>query len=110
MNMTDVELYILKFNTAKQERLFKIRFIVQEKYPNANEWVYYGIPTVEENGKCILHYAAYKDHVSIIVGYALIDFLKDKYPEYRYTRASVIFPDKKPFPEDFIREICKMLG
>ena len=109
MNASDVELYILKFDDEKQGRLSKIRSIVHEKFPNATERIYYGIPTVEQNGKIILHYAAYKNHVSAIVGYDLGAFLQEKYPEYQYTRATVIFPDKEPFSEDFVKEVCDFL-
>ena len=108
-SMSDVELYIAQFNTAKQERLLKIRSAVREKFPNATERVYYGIPTVEENGKIVTHYAAYKNHVSLNVGCALAALLQETRPQYRYTQFTVVMPDSEPFPEDFVKEICGML-
>ena len=107
---SDVDSYIIKFDAEKQRRLMAIRSIVFEKYPNATERIYYGIPTVEVDGKIILHYAAYKNHISLITGYDLTDFLKSKYPQYRYTRATLIMPDDQPFPEAFVNEVCGMLG
>jgi len=109
LGINDVEFYILKYNAEKQDRLFKIRSAVFEKFPNASERIYYGIPTVELDGKIILHYAAYKNHISIIVCYELAALLQEKYPQYQYTRATVIFTDNKPFPYEFIKEICTML-
>ena len=108
--MSDIDAYIIKFDAEKQRRLIAIRSIVFEKYPSSTERIYYGIPTVELDGKIILHYAAYKNHVSLITGYDLTDFLKEKYPQYRYTRATVIMPDSQLFPEDFVKEVCGMLG
>lgn len=107
--MTDVEIYIIKFNTDKQDRLMKIRSIIFEKFPNATERIYYGIPTMEVDGKIKLQYAAYKNHISLLVGNILPRVLKEKYPEYCYTDYTVVFPDKEPFPESFVKEICGML-
>lgn len=105
-----VEFYIMKSGTEKQERLIKIRSAIIERLPNATERIYYGIPTVEQNGKIILQYAAYKNHISLLVGNILPAILKEKYPQKSFTDYTVIFPDKEPFPEDFFQEICGMLG
>ena len=107
--MTDIEKYILKFNQDKQERLVKIRSIVAERYPTMSERIYYGVPTVKDGERYILCYAGYKDHVSIITEYAHIAFLQEKYPQYKYTRATIVFPDKEPLPEEFIKEVVGML-
>ena len=108
--MSDIEFYIMQFKTEKQIRLMKIRSIVFERFPDATERIYYGIPTIESDGKIVLHYAAYKNHVSLIIGVPLTEFLKEKYPQYRYTEYTVIFPDKEPFPEEFVKEIIGMLS
>lgn len=104
--ISGVDLYIMKFNDGKQEKLQIVRSAIKEKHPGASERIYYGIPTVEEEGKIILQYAAYKKHISLIVGNILPAILKEKYPQYDYTEYTVVFPDNKPFPEDFIKEIC----
>lgn len=108
-DIPEVDFYIMRFNLEKQGRLLKIRSAVKEKHPDAGERIYYGIPTVELNGKIILQYAAYKNHVSLIVGNVLPAILKEKYPQYDYTEYTVIFPDNKPFPDGFVKEICNAL-
>lgn len=110
MDEKSVDFYIMKFGTAKQERLIKIRYAMFERFPKATERIYYGIPTVEADGKIILQYAAYKSHISLLVGNILPAILKEKYPKYSYTEYTVVFPDKEPFPDDFVKEICGMLG
>lgn len=109
-DITDVDFYIMKYNTDKQERLQKIRSAVKKNHPGAGERIYYGIPTVEVSGKIILQYAAYKDHISILVGNVLPAILKEKHPQYDYTDYTVVFPDSKPFPDDFVKEICETAG
>ena len=75
--LSDIEFYIIKFDKEKQERLQKIRSIVEERLPTASERIYYGIPTVERDGRIVMHYAAYKNHISIIVCYELVAFLQE---------------------------------
>lgn len=106
----DVDYYIMKYDGAKQERLQKIRAAVKLKNSDATERIYYGIPTVELDGKIIMQYAAYKKHISLLVGNALPIILKEKYPQYSYTDYTVIFLDNEPFPESFLMEICGMLA
>lgn len=106
--MTDVESYIFKFDENKRARLLTVRAAVKKCHPDCTERIYFGMPTVEKAGKIILHYAAYKKHISLIVGYELAAYLAATYPQYRYTRATVIFPDDAPLPEAFIDEVCAM--
>ena len=80
-----------------------------EIFPNAAERIYFGIPTVDMGGKIILQYAAYKKHISLIIGSDFSALLQEKYPQYHYTDYTVFFPDQEIFPEDFIQEICGML-
>ena len=108
--MNDVEFYIIKFGGEKAERLFKIRAAGFSRFPTATERIYYGIPTMEVGGKIVLQYAGYKNHVSILLGNILPAILKEKYPQYDYTEYTVVFTDKKPFPDDFVKEVCGMVG
>lgn len=108
-DIPDVVFYIMKCNSEKQERLFKIRSFMSESFPGATERIYFGIPTVDLDGKIILQYAAYKKHISLIIGSDFSALLKERYPQYSYTDYTVLFPDKEPFPEDFIKEIFGML-
>ena len=109
--MSDVELYIARFSPEIQRRLNEIRGIGFEVFTGVEEKVYYGLPTFMIIGskECKLHYGAYKDHISLIVGYAMKDFLVTVYPQYNYTRATITFPHKDDFPADIVREICVLL-
>ena len=106
----DVDFYILKFGAEKQERLQKIRKIAHEEIFNVTERIYYGIPTIEIDVNIVMQYAAYKKHVSILCGKILPAIFKEKYPHFHFTEYSIVFPDSEPFPEDFVREICKAGG
>ena len=107
--MNNVDNYILRQDFEAQHRLMLIRSIIQDLIPGAHERLYYAIPTISINGKDALHYAAYKKHISLIVGYDFVEYLMKHFPQYQYTRATVKFPHKDDFPIDFIEEVCKMI-
>ena len=108
--MSDFDLYIMKFNSEIQERLMKIRHTALDVFARIDERIYFGIPTLSIDGKDIMHYAAYKGHISMIVGYDWADFLKIQYPQFSYTRATIQFQHKEPFPDDVVQVICELLN
>lgn len=107
--MSDVDLYILKFSPEIQQRLTIIRRTALDVFGSINERIYFGMPTVTVNGKEMMAYAAYKGHISIIVGYDWVDFLKIQFPQFHYTRSTITFQHKDPFPDDVIQVICELL-
>ena len=107
--MSEVELYIMRFSPEIQHRLLDIRSIGLDVFSNAEEKIYHRVPTFIMNGKDILNYGAYEDHITIYLGYAMIDFLKSIYPQYQYTKSAIQIPHKDIFPNELIRKICELV-
>ena len=107
--MGDINSYIIQFDTEIQRRLMTIRSITLDVFQAAEEKLYHGIPTLFRERKDILNYGAYKDHITIYVGYELADLLKKRYPQYEYTKAAIKFPHCDPFPEELVVEICELV-
>ena len=107
--MSEVELYIARFSPEVQRRLVEMRNIGFDVFPNVRERIYYGNPTFTIDGKDILWYAAYKNHISLVIGPAMSDFLRGIYPQYSYTEHTIRFPHEENFPGELIREICELL-
>ena len=107
--MNDVDIYISRFDLEVQHRLMIIRTITKELVPDADERVYFGVPTIKVNGLDVLHYAAYKNHISLIVGYDLAEYLMKHFPQYLYTKATVKFPHKNDLPIEFIKNVYEMI-
>jgi len=116
----DVIHYIMKFEEEIQKRLMEIRFTALDIFQGVEEKLYYGAPSFVLEGKDIMNYVAYKNHISIILAYSwkadwetrmreLMDFLKRDYPQYGYTKCTIQFPHKEPFPYKLIETICKLL-
>ncbi len=107
--MSAVDAYIARFNPEVQQRLRCIRQTARDVFGDVEEKIYYGYPTICVNGHEVMFYGAYKDHVSICVGYDWIDFLKVQFPQLDYTRATIKFPHSEPLPEDVVRVVCELL-
>ncbi len=108
--MSDIDAYIARFSPKVQQRLLYIRQTALSVFGGADEKMYYGYPTICVQGKEIMFYGAYKDHVSICVGDDWIDFLKGQFPQFGYTKATIKFQHSEPFPEDVIQVLCELLG
>jgi len=99
----------MQFPDEIQTRLFAIRSIGFNVFPNANERIYHRVPTFATGGRDVINYAAYEDHITLWVGYEMVDFLKNAYPECKYTKVTIQFPHDEDFPVELVREICEMV-
>ena len=107
--MHAVDAYFTRFFPPMQERLSIIRQTALKAFPGAEERLCHSLPAFAQNGQVFMFYGAYKHHISICVGYDWIDFLKEQYPMYGYTKATILFPHDNPFPNDMVQVICDLL-
>jgi len=107
--MSEIEFYIMQFSPDIQRRLLDIRSIAVEAFCNAEEKIYHNVPTFMINGKDIMCYGAYKDHITLYLGYDVTDFLKSIYPQYHYTKAAMHIYHKDSFPYELVKDICGLL-
>ena len=107
--MNDIDVYIARFRPDIQARLLFIRQTALRILGAVDERLCHSLPAFARNGHVFMFYGAYKAHVSICVGYDWVDFLKVQYPQYTYTKATIIFSNDDPFPEDMVQVICALL-
>jgi len=108
--MSDTDFYISRFGPEIQKRLLSIRQTAHNVFHDAEEKTCHSLPAFFANGRGIFFYGAYKNHISICVGYDWVDFLKCQYPQFQYTKATILFPHADPFPEDVVQVICELLN
>lgn len=101
-----VEEYIQEFPKEVQEIMQKIRSIVKEEAPEAQEKISYGMPTFSYKG-ILVHFAAYKNHIGFYPTPSGISKFEEELKSYKYAKGSVQFPISKPIPYDLIRQIVK---
>ncbi|MCG9873196.1 MAG: DUF1801 domain-containing protein [Leptospiraceae bacterium] len=104
---TNVDEYIASFPIEKQEILEKIRAIIKKIIPNAEETISYAIPTFKLNGKNLVHFAAYKNHIGFYATPSGQSEFKEELSKYKQGKGSVQFTFDKAIPYDLIKKIVK---
>ena len=61
--MDEIEKYIRSFPEDVQIIMHKIRAIVKEKAPDAQETISYGMPAYKTHGKPLVYFAGFKNHI-----------------------------------------------
>lgn len=103
--MATVEKYLDEITPNQREHFERIRKIVREVAPQAEESISYGVPTFKVNGRPLLYFGAFKDHMSIFPG-APVE-LKEKLKDYKLGKGTIQFTEAKPLPEPIIKEILQ---
>ncbi len=87
--------------------LEKIRTTIQQEAPDAIETINYQMPTFKLNGKNLVHFAAWKNHIGFYPTPSGLDAFKEELSKYKGAKGSVQFPLNQPMPYDLIRKIVK---
>jgi uncharacterized protein YdhG (YjbR/CyaY superfamily) len=103
--MSVIDEYFKKFNPAQQAELKRIRQIVRETVPEAEEAVSYGVPAFKYKEKYLIGYCAYKDHLSLFPGSEPIEAVKDKLKDFTLSKGTIQFTLEHSIPESVIKEM-----
>ncbi|MGA2900913.1 MAG: DUF1801 domain-containing protein [Candidatus Acidiferrales bacterium] len=98
-----IDEYISASPKDVQSILEKIRRTIRKAAPEAAEAISYQIPTFELNGKSLIHFAAFKNHIALFPP-APAAFKKEVSP-YAGPKGNLKFPLDKPFPLDLVKRI-----
>ncbi len=101
-----IDEYILQFPIEVQEILKKLRKVIKESAPNAEEKISWQMPTFFLHGN-LVHFAAYKNHIGFYPSPSGIDTFKNELSDYKGAKGSVQFPISKPIPYELISKIVK---
>lgn len=96
--------YINKQELTQKEVLIKVRKLIQELLPKAEEKMSYGVPAFKLNGKQIL-YAAFKEHLGLYPEPEIIEKFKDELKDYETSKGTIKFSLKNSIPYDLIKKI-----
>jgi len=101
-----IDEYIAKFPLEVQEILNKVRKVIKESAPDAEEKISWQMPTFVLHGN-LVHFAAYKKHIGLYPAPSGINAFNDQLSVYKGAKGSVQFPFNKPIPYELISEIVK---
>lgn len=106
MKAESIDAYIGDFPKNVQQILKQMRTLIRKAAPAADEKISYGIPCFTLNGKNMVFFAGYKNHVSIypaprgVESFEMLD-------NYEGGKGTVQFPLDKPLPVSLINKIVK---
>jgi uncharacterized protein YdhG (YjbR/CyaY superfamily) len=103
--MNPIDTYIQTFPPDVQERLNKMRSIILKEAPEAVESISYGIPAYKTNGKPLVYFAAFKNHIGFYATPTGHSAFVDELIKYKQGKGSVQFPFSEPLPIDLIKRI-----
>ena len=102
----NIDEYIAGFPRDVQDTLQRIRAIIRDAAPDAEEAIKYQIPTFVLHGN-LVHFAAFQKHIGFYPTPSAIAAFSGELRGYETARGSVQFPLDKPIPYDLISQITK---
>lgn len=103
----NIDEYIAAFPDDIQAMLEQIRATIAKTVPGAEEAIKYAIPTFILNGRNLVHFAAFKNHIGFYPTPTGIESFQKELSKYKQGKGSVQFPLDEPMPLALIIKIVK---
>ncbi len=100
-----IDEYIAGYPPDVQAILRQIRATIKEVAPDAGEKIGYGLPTFTLNGRNLVHFGAFKQHIGFYPAPSGLDQFQDELAAYAGSKGAVRFPLDQPIPYDLVRKI-----
>ena len=101
-----IDEYIYQFPADVQAILNKIRTVIKETAPQAQERISYQMPGFYLNGM-LVWFGGHKDFIGFYPTGEGIEAFKDQLAGYKTSKGAVQFPLDKPIPYDLIQKMVK---
>ncbi|MGH2565361.1 MAG: DUF1801 domain-containing protein, partial [Ginsengibacter sp.] len=101
----NIDTYIARFPEVVQKTLEQVRLTVRKAASNAEETISYGMPAFRYNGRVIIYFAGYKNHIGLYATPSGHAAFEKELSAYKQGRGSVQFPLDKPMPLSLISRI-----
>ncbi|MEW5719131.1 MAG: DUF1801 domain-containing protein [Chloroflexota bacterium] len=101
-----IDEYIAECPEDVRPLLEKLRRVIRDAAPQAEEAISYAIPTFKLNGN-LVHFAAFKNHIGFYPTPPAIVAFKKELASYKQAKGSVQFPLAQPIPFGLVKKIVK---
>ena len=105
--MNEIDQYISQFPEQVQEILLRIRKIIKQHAPEAEEFISYGMPAYKTNKKPLVYFAAYKSHIGFYATPTGHSAFQQELSLYKQGKGSVQFPLNQTMPYVLIEKIVQ---
>ena len=104
--ISTIDEYIAQFPAQRQELMQKIRQVIRESAPGAQERIRWAMPTYWQDEN-LVHFANGKLHIGLYPGAdAMVEFA-EALQGYKCGKGSIQFPVKDPIPYALIEQITR---
>ena len=109
MAFETVDEYIASCPEDVRTILERVRRTIREVVPDGEESISYQIPTVKLAGKSLIHFAAWKHHLSVYPVPDEDEALHRELAPYLAAKGTLKFPYDKPIPYPLIERVAQAL-
>ena len=109
MTSAEVDSYLAALDQPKRATLQKLRGMLIDLLPDADETISYGMPAYKVQGKVIAGFAAFKNHLSYLPhSGSVLNKLADELSAYESTKGSLHFPVDQPLPRALVSRLVQV--
>ena len=105
--MSHIDIYLNALSPENKAALQHIRALVHKIVPDAEENFSYDMPAFTYQGKPLIYFAAFKDHLSVFPTAFPIETLKEELASYTVSKGTIQFTLDHPLPDDIIEKLLK---
>ncbi len=101
-----VEAYLAALPDGKRAALERLRSALKAAAPGAVDAISYSMPALRLNGRILVYYAAFKDHLSLFPASGkVMEQLGDELRDHYNGRGTLHFTPDAPLPDELIQRI-----
>ena len=100
--------YISTFPDDLRKTLEELRATIKAAAPEAEEAISYNIPTFKMNGRYLIYFAGWKNHISLYPIPVGSEAFNKQVAKYAEGKGTLKFPLDKPLPLKLITKIVKL--
>ena len=107
--MSAIDDYLADLPADQRAELERVRAIVAEAAPDAEEGKSYGMPAFLHGGRPLIGFNAAKRHLTIApFSPAIVDAVSDRLDGFGLSKGTIRFSPEQPLPDDVIREMVAL--
>ena len=100
-----VDEYIKNYDGEVRSCLETMREIILGVVPEADESIAYGMPAYKLNGRPLVYFAGFANHVGFYATPNGHEAFAEDFSTYKQGKGSVQFPNNQPLPVDLIKRV-----
>jgi uncharacterized protein YdhG (YjbR/CyaY superfamily) len=103
--MSVIDDYLNKVEAPQKAALERVRKIIKQISPNAEEVITYGMPGFKYKGKYLIAFAPFKNHMSIFPGAEAVEITKADLGNHTLSKGTIQFTIDSPLSEALIKKV-----